>query len=65
MSNITVNYWFPPNEPQLGTKPFVSREKALVWARAFCAAFTGGAVRFEGFVPEVSELDGITLKANR
>jgi hypothetical protein len=63
MSDITVNYWYPTNEPPLGAKPFASRDDALRWARTFCDAFKGGAVRFEGFVPEPSELDGITLKS--
>lgn len=60
--SITVNYWYPRNEPKLGEKPFASRERALGWAREFCVAFKGGAVSFEGFVPETSELHGITLK---
>ena len=63
MSDISVNYWYPSNEPQLGTKPCTSREEALRWARSFCDAFQGGVVLFQGFVPEVSELDGITLKS--
>ena len=63
MSDITVNYWYPSNEPQLGAKSCASREEALRWARSFCDAFKGGVVRFDGLLPEVSELDGITLKS--
>ena len=61
MSDITVNYWYSSSEPKLGTKFCASREDALRWARSFCDLFEGGVVRFEGFVPDVSELDRIRL----
>ena len=63
---ISVDYWFPSNEPKLGTRPFATPQAALSWAREFCSAFgTGSAVRFHGFVPDAGELAGITTKVEK